>query len=258
MSNSPVFFFDNDDPEMQRAYEQARATFRYFWRELSWEQRRIVPGLDVACVKAPFTDGDPNTPSRSDQFEQMWVSDVNFDGRIVSGTLINSPNWLRSVKEGDHVRLPTVTDWMYAIQGRVYGAFTVNLMRSRMDRRERAEHDAAWGLDFGDPRSIEVIPLAVKGRPADLNADHPMAINMRQSLAEHLQQDPRRVHERDDEGWTLLHRMSLAGSPASVEVLLNFGADPNAVTNHGLKPLQLAKSLGWNQVMQLLASRGAS
>src|SRR6476620_11652286 len=36
---SRVFTFDNSDPEMQRAYESARATFRYFWREIAWERQ---------------------------------------------------------------------------------------------------------------------------------------------------------------------------------------------------------------------------
>jgi hypothetical protein len=55
--SSTVVMFDNSDPEMRRAYEQARFTFRYFWRELAWERRRIVPALDLACIKAPFSDG---------------------------------------------------------------------------------------------------------------------------------------------------------------------------------------------------------
>jgi len=40
--------FDGDDPAMQQAYEAAQQSFKYFWRELSWEQRRIVPGVDMA------------------------------------------------------------------------------------------------------------------------------------------------------------------------------------------------------------------
>src|SRR4051794_4481768 len=42
VSDSPpanVRLFDNSDPEMQRAYERARASFRYFWREVAWERR---------------------------------------------------------------------------------------------------------------------------------------------------------------------------------------------------------------------------
>src|SRR5687767_11897777 len=120
-SQSKVFFFDSSDPEMQRAHEQARANFRYFWREVHWERRRIIPGLDVASVKAPFADGPlgGGNTTRSDEpeCEHMWLSDVDFDGREVSGTLLNSPNWLKSVKEGDAVRLPLdqISDWMYAI-----------------------------------------------------------------------------------------------------------------------------------------------
>ena len=40
---SRVYFFEDSDPEMQRAYEQARTTFKYFWREVAWERRRIRP-----------------------------------------------------------------------------------------------------------------------------------------------------------------------------------------------------------------------
>ena len=38
-SQSKVFMFDDSDPEMQAAYENARATFRYFWREIAWERQ---------------------------------------------------------------------------------------------------------------------------------------------------------------------------------------------------------------------------
>src|ERR687891_2755598 len=53
--SEPVFMFDGEDPEMREACEAAQRSFKYFWRELSWEQRRIVPGLDMAMVKLPFT-----------------------------------------------------------------------------------------------------------------------------------------------------------------------------------------------------------
>src|SRR5205823_7956181 len=82
---SPVFMSDDSDPEMQRAYEKARATFRYFWREVAWERRRIVPALNLACVKAPFSDGAKPTRGRdTPEVEHMWLSDVDFDGEFVS------------------------------------------------------------------------------------------------------------------------------------------------------------------------------
>jgi hypothetical protein len=35
----------------------------------------------------------------------MWLSDVDFGGLEVSGTLLSSPNWLKSVSEGDSMKL---------------------------------------------------------------------------------------------------------------------------------------------------------
>jgi uncharacterized protein YegJ (DUF2314 family) len=263
---SRVFLADNSDPEMQRAYESARATFRYFWREIAWERRRIVPALEMACVKAPFSDGHqethtPDTPS----VEHIWLSEVDFDGLVVSGVLMNSPNWLKTLKEGDPVRIPLgqISDWMYVISGNVFGAYTVNLLRSRMGRRERQEHDSAWGLNFGDPTKIRVAPEPGKGggllkgwfgkRQAD-TGEHPMSENMAESLKDQLAKEPSLVSATDDRGWTLLHQEALAGSAATVKVLLAAGADPNAVTNHGMTPLQLAKSLAWDNVVSLLAN----
>lgn len=51
-----VYYHKDNDPEMQKAIDEARATFRYFWREMSWEYRRIVPALDMSAVKVPFQD----------------------------------------------------------------------------------------------------------------------------------------------------------------------------------------------------------
>jgi uncharacterized protein YegJ (DUF2314 family) len=281
-SQSKVFLFDNSDPEMQEAYKKARATFRYFWREVAWERRRIVPALDLACVKAPFSDGARAAkPQENPEVEHMWLNDVDFDGQFVSGVLMNTPNWLKTVKEGDSARiaLDQISDWMYAcsvhIPGRrleraeVFGAYTVNLMRSRMSRQERKEHDDAWGLDFGAPRTIRIVPYEKKKSGGLLQAwfgkrqadpdipEHPMSEAAAQSLRERLAQDPSMLQAKDDRGWTFLHQQALAGSAATVRVLLEAGADANALTSHGMTPLQLAKSLGWDRVVALLVGRGA-
>jgi uncharacterized protein len=258
---SKVFMFDNSDPEMQRAYEKARASFRYFWREVAWERRRIIPGLDVACIKAPFSDSEPSTDGEeSPDVEQMWLGEVDFDGQFVSGVLLNSPNDLKSVKAGDSARmqLGEISDWMYAIGGEVYGAYTVNLMRSRMDKRERKEHDSAWGMNFGDPNSIRIVPQKKNwfGKREGELEEHPMSEAMAPSFKEQLRADPSLAQSKDDRGWTFLHHQALAGSTATVRVLLEFGADTDAVTSNGMTPMQLAKSLGWDKVVALLVSKG--
>jgi uncharacterized protein YegJ (DUF2314 family) len=260
--------FDNSDPEMQGAYEQARATFRYFWREVAWEHRRIIPGLDLACVKAPFSDvGRDSRATDSDDVEHMWLGEVEFDGQFISGVLLNAPNALKSVKEGDPARIPVgeISDWMYVIGGDVSGAYTVNLMRSRMGARERKEHDEAWGLHFGDPRQVRVVPgrkksggrlHALFGRGGDAEIpEHPMSENMVSSLKAILGVDPSMLHALVVRGWTLLHQLALAGCASNVRVLLEAGADPNAVTDHGMTPMRLARSLDWEKVVALLEGR---
>jgi uncharacterized protein YegJ (DUF2314 family) len=264
--SSQVFMFDDSNPEMQRAYESARVTFRYFWREVAWERRRIVPGLDLACVKAPFSDGQGKHADAAPSTEHMWLSDIDFDGELITGALINSPNWVKSVKKGDSVRVPLneMRDWMYAISGVAFGGYTVNLMRSRMEPQERKEHDAAWGLSFGDPTRVRVTPDPAmgggllrrwfSGQPADTQ-EHPMSVSMAASLKEQLAKDPSLVSSTNDRGWTLLHQEALAGSAPTVKVLLEAGADATRRTNDGKTPLQLAQSLRWDNVVALLTSR---
>jgi uncharacterized protein YegJ (DUF2314 family) len=243
--SAPVFMADDDDPEMQRAYEQARATFRYFWREVSWEQRRIVPALDLAAVKAPFRDAPEAGSGAAPEAEHMWLSDIEFDGELVTGVLLNAPNWVRSIQEGDSARIPVdqISDWMYAIDGEVYGAWTVNLLRSRMSPQERQEHDEAWGLSFGDPLRV---------RTGATREPHPMSEAMAPSLREHLAANPSVVSARGPNGWTLLHQEAAAGSAATVQVLLPAGADPNAAADNGMTPAQLAQALGWEPIVALL------
>ena len=98
---SKVVLSDYEDSEMQAACRKARDTFRIFWREVAWERRRIVPALDTAVVKAPFSDGAARKKSKdTPDVEHMWMSDVDFDGEDVTGTLMNTPNWIKSVKQG--------------------------------------------------------------------------------------------------------------------------------------------------------------
>ena len=75
-------FYAKQDEAMNRAIAEARKTFKYFWRELTWEYRRIIPALDLAAVKAAFND--PGAPV--DHTEHMWVNDVSFDGDTLQGT----------------------------------------------------------------------------------------------------------------------------------------------------------------------------
>ena len=265
--------FDATDPAMQQAHQAAQVSFRYFWRELSWERRRIVPALDMAMVKLPFTDG-PRTDGNS-EYEHMWIGDVGFDGDSISGTLLNSPNWLTSVRKGEQVSVPFshLTDWMMTADGRAYGGFTVNLMRSRMGRKERDQHDRAWGLDFGDPADIRVelqrepkpragllSGLFGKGSRPDavqvVFSEHPMCMNVLPKFQVQLEADQSIARTVDDDGWTLLHREALAGNLGVVKLLIAFGADRAAQTPAGYTATDLARKIGWPEIADFIQSNG--
>ena len=263
--SEPVFSFNNQDPEMERAYQAAQASFRYFWRELSWERRRIVPGLDMTMVKLRFTDG-PRTDGNS-ECEYMWIGEIGFDGDSVSGTLLNSPNWLTSVREGDAVSAPFrhLSDWMMTADGRAYGGFTVNVMRSRMSRSERDDHDRAWGIDFGEPADIQIEirretkpeaglspSLFGRGSPPQVApegfSDHPMCVNMIPKFGAQLQADRSIATTVFDDGWTLLHQEALSGNLGVVKLLLSYGANTSARTPKGYTAAELAKKIGWSGI----------
>ena len=273
MNQSPVTLVDSTDPAMQEAYKKARQNFRYFYRELSWEQRRIIPGLTLACVKIIFNDPVPHKQGA----ELMWCNEVRFDGAKVHATLLNQPSWLTSLNEGDSVTVgpKDLADWMYVIGERVYGAFTVQVLRSRMSRAERKQHDDAWGLDFGKPGVVHIVPPEfIRGKPGflagmfgggsqplsaeELEAtEHPMAVNMGESLNELLSKNPERAKEADEEGFTLLHQLAMAGTAIGCEILLKHRANPNAISQNGMTPLRLAKALGWKNVIEMLVKHGA-
>jgi uncharacterized protein YegJ (DUF2314 family) len=267
-SRSPVFRAKSDDQEMDQAMARAVASFKYLWRELTWEYRRIVPGLELSAIKAAFKDPEGDL----DTVEHMWLSDIEFDGEVISATLINSPNEITSVKKGDQITLrkDQIEDWMYVMAGRVYGGFTIQVLRARMSSAERRGHDEAWGFDFGEPSRVELVPnwqekgkkgllgrLFAGGAPpsGDPDAEHPMSENMADGLAEAVEKDRGAFFALGPAGLNTLHSLALGGSAAGVRVLLKAGADPHLKTRSGRTALELAEMMGWPRVVELL--RGA-
>jgi uncharacterized protein YegJ (DUF2314 family) len=253
MSDKKIFYSKNDDPEMIKAYQKAQETFKYFWRELSWEYRRIIPALDLACVKIAFQQDFEN--GEEPVVEHMWINEIEFDGDIISGVLINEPNELTNVENGDavDVSVDQISDWLFATRNKTYGGFTIHAMRSSMSEKERKEHDKAWGLNFGDYNDVLVVHEQ-KEHPENL-IEHPMSKNMNDSLTEFLQANPSELTNKDELGYTILHRETIAGNQTSISVLLQAGIDVTAKTNDGKTALDFAKQLNWTHLISLLESK---
>nr|WP_314229679.1 DUF2314 domain-containing protein [uncultured Kingella sp.] len=246
----PVFFNRDEDGKMDQAIEEARKTFKYFWRECYWEQRRFVKGLSHAVVKAPFFQ---ETDDGKINIEHMWLDDIAFDGEHISGTLLNQPNVLTNVQAGDRIEeLPytEITDWMLADGKKTYGAFTAQLWRARMSDAERAEHDEILGLDFGDYNNVQVV-LEQDTHPEYL-AQHPADVNMADGLRDYLRQHPKAANQPDENGQTPLHHAAIAGNAESVRVLLAMGAIPQQRDARGKTATDYAAALGWDDVAAVL------
>ena len=226
-----MFYADGEDEAMLKAFEQARKSFRYFLRELYWERLRIVPALSFACVKVAFSQ----ELNGSTEVEHMWVNEVYFDGERVCGVLVNDPNVLSNVKNGDEVAVPLeqISDWMFAIEGK------------------RAEHDEAGGLNFGDP-DVVLVAYEQQEHPQNLT-EHPMSVNTKKNFEEFLRGYPDEITRTDDEGYTMLHHEAIAGNLTSLELLLAKGADKNAKNIHGKTALDYARALGWDHVAEALS-----
>ena len=269
-----VTLHKDDDPAIEAAGKRAKMTFPFFWRELYWEYRRIIPGLELSAFKVAFTDNE-ETPA-----EVMWVDEVNFDGYALTGRLLNEPNWLTSIKQGDPVKVPVkaVTDWLYAINGVAYGGFSVNAIRKQMGKGERKQHDNAWGFDFGDPDKIHLVPadwyqegsakkkgflgMGKSKSPEPLTVDfleskeHPMAANMVDSIKEFAKENPESLSAIGDDGLNMFHQMALTGSVVGLQAMLDCGADVNSKSTKGHTALDFAKSLRWKHAYALLAKSG--
>ena len=139
---------------------------------------------------------------------------------------------------------------MFAVGGRAYGGFSVQAMRSRMQKGELKEHDKAWGLDFGDFNDILVV-YEQKEHPENL-IEHPMCKNVREKFEQYVKENPSILTDADELGFTQLHYEALAGNLTLVNILLANGADKNVRTKSGKTAADLAKHLGWKDIVKAL------
>jgi uncharacterized protein YegJ (DUF2314 family) len=241
--------FAKQTPTMEDAYKKAQDTFNYFWREVYWEYRRIIPAHDLSIVKVPFEQ-------KLEEFdepivEHMWINEIDFDGENITGILMNTPNQLTNITNGDSVsiKLSEISDWMFSIGGKTHGGFTIQLLRSDMSEKERKNHDAAWGLDFGDYDAI-LVAYEQEKHPENL-IEHPMSKNMVEKFREFLNNNPDEINTKDDLGYTMLHREAIAGNKAIIDVLKEFNVDFNTRTNQGKVAADFAQALNWEHLIPI-------
>jgi uncharacterized protein YegJ (DUF2314 family) len=75
--------------------------------------------------------------------EHFWVKITKFDGEQFEGTINNDPELVKTVKDGDRIKVEKekVEDWMYVEKNKLVGGYTVRLLRDRLSPAERKALD---------------------------------------------------------------------------------------------------------------------
>ncbi len=86
-------------------------------------------------VKVAITDAHEQT-------EHMWLADVSFSDGTFAGHITEAPHTLQGFQEGQRFRIPpdVISDWMYLLDGRMYGNFTLRSMLPSMPEEEAAKY----------------------------------------------------------------------------------------------------------------------
>lgn len=131
-AGDPVVTFDDDDPAMNTAMEQARSTLDIFLTQVINEKGALHTD---ATLKVAFK---VTAPDYSDEI--IWVSDIS---RTPNGSftayLANEPNYMENKRLGSEVRFTAdqIRDWGYFdTDGRLYGHYTTRVLVKRLHNKQ--------------------------------------------------------------------------------------------------------------------------
>ena len=131
-----VVQIDEDDPRMAAAVTEAKKRLPEFVSAFS----KAKDGYQFS-VKAPFAD-----PANAEESEFMWVHVCRVDFDAVHGTLLNDPEFVKSLKYDDVVRVPMeqIVDWVYTDGEKSVGDFTARVLdeAARAARSTPAPHSS--------------------------------------------------------------------------------------------------------------------
>jgi uncharacterized protein YegJ (DUF2314 family) len=119
-----------DESEMEAAIAKSRSSIDTFIQEL-----QKPTGSDHA-VKAPITDAG-NT-------EHFWLTDVTYSNGEFEGIIGNEPGIVGNVKLGQKwkIKKSEVSDWMYFLNGKMRGNYTVRPLMKAMSPEDLEELNA--------------------------------------------------------------------------------------------------------------------
>ncbi len=131
-----VYNVEEEDPEMLAAIAESRETFPTF---LSAYHSKDSTIQDFA-IKVPFKVGKGH--------EHLWLNKISIEQDKILGVVNNEPVMTQEVTLGDTVEIDrnTISDWNYIKGNKLYGGYSVRLLRNRMTPEQRDKFDQSTGL----------------------------------------------------------------------------------------------------------------
>ena len=146
-SDEPLFRnVSSEDVEVKQAHELAKDTTEHFI-ELVKKKKNVI-----YMAKLRFRDPELSEQSGKDQFSYIWLTKITYhpDENLLSGVLFEIPKVLEKWhKVGDRLGFEPddIFDWMVNDNGKVQGAFTIRLTRSRLETEsEKLAYDKYVGI----------------------------------------------------------------------------------------------------------------
>ncbi len=110
----------SDDPEIAAAKSEAQKHWHMFRDKFASAQSK-----SQFSIKVPFSEGG--------QTEHMWLEVNSIDGEEISGTLSNTPDVLKNMREGQIIKVPRseIEDWSYPAEGKQIGGWSIAVFVKR-------------------------------------------------------------------------------------------------------------------------------
>ncbi len=128
------------DPQMDEAIAKARDSMTNFLAALH-SPRTNQYGFSISA----------RFESKAKRIqEDIWVTNLRYNNsNALDGIVaLDKTEVGLAFKQPVTIAVSNVVDWMYVEDGRVVGAFTGRLLRSRMSERERQQYDAGLNYRF--------------------------------------------------------------------------------------------------------------
>lgn len=135
--NQPdIYNVAGNDKEMNEAILKANQTLSNFNAALANKE------IEVKSLKVKFEN--------QTDVEHIWLSDVEFKDGKYSGILDDEPEYIKDHKLGDLINVDNkdISDWMYVENGKLFGGYTIRVLRNRMSETEREQFDAESGMEI--------------------------------------------------------------------------------------------------------------